>query len=424
MYVDRAEVYIEAGKGGNGSKSFRREIYEPYGGPDGGDGGRGGHIIAKVDTGLNTLMDFKLRRKYKAENGDDGAKKNKTGRNGKDIVLYFPQGTVIFEKNTGHLLADLSDENSSVIIAEGGRGGKGNTHYKSSIRQAPDFAQPGKKGDALYIVMELKSIADVGLLGFPNAGKSSLLSVVTKSKPKVADYPFTTLKPNLGVVESILGKSFVMADIPGIIEGASEGVGLGLEFLRHVERTRLLLHLVDISENNIYETSPLERYKIMRRELKNYSERLSEKKEIVFLNKIDSEYSEEELNEIKEFLESNGIEYFLTSIYKRDVLENALKKITSMLDDIPKENLFDDVEVYKREEEDQNINCYIEDGEYVIEGGPVERLFEATDFVSYQSQKRFEVTLKKIGVYDILKKEGIKNGDVVRIKGYAFEYRE
>lgn len=426
MYVDRAEVYIEAGKGGNGSASFRREKFVPNGGPDGGDGGRGGHIIAKVDSGMNTLMDFRYRRKFKAENGENGSKANRYGKDGKNLILYLPQGTIIFEKKSNKVVADLSEIDSEFIIARGGRGGNGNTHYKSSIRQAPDFAQPGKEGESIDIILELKSIADVGLVGFPNAGKSSLLAFVTKAKPKIADYPFTTLKPNLGVVEEITGKSFVIADIPGLIEGASKGVGLGFDFLRHIERTRIIIHMVDISINEEYDRA-LDRYKLIRKELDSFSELLSNKKEIVLLNKIDlldNKKLNENSKEIIRYFESNKIDYYLTSAISGIALEDCMKKITTLLDKISKESIIYDKEFYIREEECQNINIDFIDEEYVVSGGPIERLFKTTNFMSYQSQKRFEFTLNKMGVYDKLREKGISEGEIVRIEGYAFEYKE
>lgn len=424
MFIDKAEVKIKAGRGGDGSASFRREKFEPKGGPDGGDGGRGGHVIAKVDPGMHTLMDFKYKRKFVAENGLNGTGKKCHGRSGKDVVLSFPQGTVIFEKESGRIMADLSELDSQVVLAQGGRGGKGNVHFKSSTNQAPDYAQKGTEGEEFEIVLELKSIADVGLLGFPNVGKSSLLARITKARPKVDNYPFTTLTPNLGVVEEILGKSFIMADIPGLIEGASLGVGLGHDFLRHVERTRLLVHLVDVSKHYDEDRSPLKDYQIIRKELEDFSPELASRQEVVLLNKVDILDAKNDLEEIKNYLRGRGVKYFLTSTVTGEGVSEAMKYVTTLLDSIEDIDLYKDAEVYVKEEESREIHYFIEDGEYCVEGKPIEGLMRATDFLSYQSEKRFEVNLKKMGVYDKLREMGIKEGDIVRIMGYAFEYKE
>ncbi|HZK09896.1 MAG TPA: GTPase ObgE [Clostridia bacterium] len=424
MYIDKAEIKIIAGKGGNGSASFRREKFEPKGGPDGGDGGRGGNIIARVDLGMHTLMDFRYKRKFVAEDGKNGQKKKCHGRSGKDIYLSFPQGTVIFEKTTGKLLADLSEAEAEVYLARGGRGGKGNVHFKSSTNQAPDYAQRGLEGEEFDLVLELKSIADVGLVGFPNVGKSSLLSTITKARPKIDSYPFTTLTPNLGVVEVITGKSFIMADIPGIIEGASDGIGLGHDFLRHIERTRLLVHLVDIGISHEEGRSPLEDYQIIRRELESFSEELSKREEVVLLNKLDVMEDESATVELESYLTQRGIKSFRTSTITGQNLAEAMKYITTLLEKIEPIELYSEIEPYEKEEVDREIYFSIVDGEYCVEGQPIEGLMHATDFLSYQSEKRFQVNLKNMGIYDKLKQMGIKEGDTVRIMGYAFEYKE
>lgn len=424
MYIDKAEIKIKAGRGGHGSASFRREKYEPKGGPDGGDGGRGGHVIAKVDPGMHTLMDFRYKRNFDAENGLYGTGKKCHGRAGEDIILSFPQGTVIFEKHSGKIMADLSEPDAEVILARGGRGGKGNVHFKSSTNQAPDYAQKGLDGEEFELILELKSIADVGLLGFPNVGKSSLLARITKAKPKVDNYPFTTLTPNLGVVEVILGKSFVMADIPGLIEGASDGVGLGHDFLRHVERTKLLVHLLDLSDQYDDERSPLKDYKIIRKELEEFSPELATRTEVVLLNKVDILQDQSRLQEIEDYLKEKEVKYFITSTVTGQGIEDAMKHVTTLLDSIEDIDLYEDIEEYEKEEVDREIYYFIEDGEYCVEGQPIEGLMKATDFLSYQSSKRFEVNLKKMGVYDRLREMGIEEGDVVRIMGFAFEYKE
>ncbi|HHX02948.1 MAG TPA: GTPase ObgE [Tissierellia bacterium] len=423
MFIDRAEIHVKAGKGGDGSAAFRREIHEPMGGPSGGDGGRGGSIVATVDQGMNTLMDFRYKRKYVAANGENGGKSNRYGKSGADLILRFPQGTVIFEKTTGKLIADLSDPEDRVVLAAGGRGGKGNVHFKSSVRQAPDFAQPGAPGEELSLVLELKSIADVGLVGFPNAGKSSLLARLTKATPKIADYPFTTLTPNLGVFEVVFGKSYVMADIPGLIEGAAEGVGLGHDFLRHVERTRLILHLVDVGTEH-EEKTPLERYEIIRRELEGFSQMLADKPEVVLLNKVDLLYEREGLEELENVLTEKNIPYFLTSTYTGEGLDEAMKAVTTLLEQVESPDLFEDVELYIPETPDQEIYITFEDGEYVVEGAPIERLFHYTNFLSYHSRIRFQRSLRRMGIYERLREMGIQDGDTVRVHGYAFEYVE
>ncbi len=422
MFIDRASIKVEAGKGGDGAVSFRREIYEPNGGPDGGDGGKGGDIILKVDTGLRTLMDFRYKKKYVARNGENGAKKNQYGKAADDLIISVPQGTVIFEANTLKVMADLSKPDSQIVIAKGGKGGKGNTHFKSSIRQAPDFAKKGEKGESFDIVLELKSIADVGLIGMPNVGKSSLLAKITKAKPKVANYHFTTLFPNLGVVEEIRGKSFVLADIPGLIEGASEGVGLGHDFLRHVERTKILVHVLDIS--GFSADTPLNEYKTIRNELENYSNKLSKKEEVVLLNKIDIANDEEILNEVQEYLDKNNIKYFITSTVTGKNVSEAMKYVQNLVDNIEEENIYEFNDYYEKEEEKDEIVYYIEDGEYCVEGEKIERIFENVNFFSDNSLRHFQLLLNKIGVIDKLKEMGLKDRDTVRIMGYAFEYKE
>lgn len=424
MFIDKAEILVRGGRGGNGSAAFRREKFEPKGGPDGGDGGRGGHVIARVDTGMHTLMDFRYKRKFIASNGENGQKKKCHGKGGKDIYLRFPQGTVIFEKETGKLLADLSEPDAQVILAQGGRGGKGNVHFKSSINQAPDYAQPGQEGEEFSLILELKSIADVGLIGFPNVGKSSLLARITKANPKIDNYPFTTLTPNLGVVEVISGKSFIMADIPGLIEGASEGIGLGHDFLRHVERTRLLVHLVDVGGYVEEGRSPLSDYQVIEKELAEFSPELAKRQEVVLLNKVDLSPDESALIELEEYLKEKEKIHFRTSTVTGEGIEEAMKLVTTLLDEIQPIELYEDVESYEREGRDTTIHYYMEDGEYCVEGEPISGLLRATDFMSYQSEKRFEVNLKKMGVYDKLREMGIQEGDIVRIEGYAFEYKE
>lgn len=422
MFIDHAQVHIKAGNGGNGSVSFRREKFEPEGGPNGGDGGRGGSIFAEVDTGMHTLMDFRYQRKFRAENGADGQKKNCSGKSGQDLILRLPQGTVIYEKSTGKILADLSEPGERKLLARGGRGGYGNTRFKSSVRQAPDFAQPGSLGQEFEIILELKSIADVGLVGFPNVGKSSLLARITKAKPKVADYHFTTLYPNLGVVEEIPGKSFILADIPGIIEGAAEGIGLGLDFLRHVERTRLILHVIDVSGSE--DRDPIEDFEVIEGEIKKFSDRLAERDQVVFLNKVDLIYDREDIEPVVNYFKERDIPAFVTSTVTGEGISDGMRFITNRLDEIEPIAMFEDVDYYEPPEPDQTIHYSMEEGEYVVEGTPIDRLLRSTNFMSYSSRIRFQSALNKMGVYDELRRMGIQDGDTVRVDTHAFEYRE
>ena len=307
MFIDKARIFVKSGNGGNGAVSFRREKYVPAGGPDGGDGGNGASVIFEVDLGLRTLMDFKYQRKYVAEHGEDGSKKRKAGRNGEDLILKVPPGTIIRDEATGLVIADLKEEGDRAVVAKGGRGGKGNQHFANAVRQAPAFARSGSDGVEKWVVLELKMIADVGLLGFPNVGKSTFLSVVTKAKPKIANYHFTTLTPNLGVVQTKFGESFVLADIPGLIEGAAEGVGLGHDFLRHVERTKVLIHIVDIS--GLEGRDALDDFDKINGELKLYNEKLATRPQVVVANKMDILEDESIFDEFKNELEGREITY-------------------------------------------------------------------------------------------------------------------
>ncbi|HHT19988.1 MAG TPA: GTPase ObgE [Tissierellia bacterium] len=422
MFIDHAKVQITAGNGGSGAVSFRREAFVPEGGPDGGNGGRGGSIYAEVDTGMHTLMDFHYKRKYKAEDGANGQRKNMHGKSGQDLTLYLPQGTVIYEKETGKLLADLSEAKDRKLLAKGGKGGRGNATFKTSVRRAPDFATPGEFGQSFEVILELKSIADVGLVGFPNVGKSSLLARITKAKPKVADYHFTTLYPNLGVVEEIAGKSFIMADIPGIIEGAADGVGLGLDFLRHVERTRLILHVLDVSGSE--GRDPIEDYEIIEGEIERFSDRLAEREQVVLLNKADLVYDRSDIQPVIDYFEAKKIPAFVTSTVTGEGISPAMAFITTKLDQIEPIEMFDEVDYYEPEAPDDNIYYTIEDDEYVVEGRPIDRLLRSTNFESYSSRIRFQNRLNKMGVYDELRQLGIQDGDTVRVAGYAFEYTE
>ena len=351
MFVDYVKIIIKSGDGGNGAKTFRREKYVAAGGPDGGDGGNGGSIYFEVDKDASTLIDFRYNKKYKAENGQNGSGNRCFGKSGKDLIIKVPKGTVIKAFETGKVICDLSEDGQKELILRGGRGGKGNVHFATSTRQVPDFAIDGEKGKEIEIVLELKSIADVGLVGFPNAGKSTLLSRVTAATPKIADYPFTTLDPNLGVVKTTHGDSFVIADIPGIIEGASEGVGLGLKFLRHIERTRVLLHMVDCSGLN--GRSAIDDFNKINVELEKYSDKLINKKQIVVANKMDVLQDETECNELEKLVKEKGLEFFKISAVTGNGLEELMNHVSDVVKTLPKEDIFDNEDriIYTLEEE-------------------------------------------------------------------------
>ena len=331
MFIDKARIFVKAGNGGNGAVSFRREKYVPAGGPDGGDGGRGASVIFEVDNDLRTLMDFKYQRKYVATPGGDGSKKRQAGKNGEDLVLKVPAGTIIRDEASGKIIADLKHEGDRAVVARGGRGGKGNQHFANAVRQAPNFAKSGTDGEERWVILELKMIADVGLLGFPNVGKSTFLSVVTAAKPKIANYHFTTLTPNLGVVQTKFGDSFVLADIPGLIEGAAEGIGLGHDFLRHVERTKVLIHIVDIS--GLEGRNALEDFDAINGELKLYNEKLSTRPQVVVANKIDILEDESVYEEFKTTLEERGYKVFKMSAATREGIDDVIAYVSQILKD-------------------------------------------------------------------------------------------
>ncbi len=422
MFVDRAEIKIKSGNGGNGIVSFRREKYVPAGGPDGGNGGKGGDVVFVVDTGMRTLMDFNYQKLFKAQNGTDGSSRKSSGKNGDDCIIKVPIGTIVIDADSGNVIADLSKADSKFVAARGGKGGKGNTEYKSSVRRSPNFAQAGFKGRERTLVLELKSIADVGLLGFPNVGKSTILSSMSKAKPKVANYHFTTLKPNLGLVEVIKGKTFIMADIPGLIEGASEGVGLGHDFLRHVERTRLLVHVVDVSASE--GRNPVDDFDIIMNELKEYNLDVFLKPMVVIANKIDIAFDEEIISEFRAFIEEKGLKLFEVSAVSGKNLTEAMKYVTTMLDEIPVEDFVEIVEV---EDDYYDTNPYeidisIEGDEFVLSGEGIERLMYSTNFEDYDSLRNFESVLKRRGVFEKLKEMGIEQGQTVRIFDSEFEF--
>ena len=421
MFVDKAEIFVKAGKGGDGRVSFRKEKYVPAGGPDGGDGGRGGSVVAIVDEGMRTLMDFRYQKKYIAENGENGMKKKMFGKDAKDLIFKVPPGTVIRDAETGRVLADLLKAGDSAVIARAGRGGRGNVHFKTATRQAPTFAEQGTYGEERSVILELKMLADVGLVGYPNVGKSTFLSATTMAKPKIANYHFTTLTPNLGVVEVIKGKSFVLADIPGLIEGASEGVGLGHEFLRHVERTRLIIHVVDVSgtEGRV----PVEDFDKINLELERYSKLLTERIQVIAANKIDLLYEREGLDEFIKEMASRGYKVFPISAATGEGIDPLMHYVTEQLDTIEPPVIHEMVETLEDDAElDQTIRYRRHNELYVVEGLPMERLVYSTDFTDVESLRRFQEILRKSGVIDELRKMGVQDGDTVRIQTVEFEF--
>ena len=422
MFIDIAKISVKAGKGGNGSVAFRREKYIPMGGPDGGDGGDGGSIILEADEGLRTLMDFRYKRHYQAENGEDGRGKKQYGSDGKDLVLRVPTGTLVKDEETNIILADLKTHGQQFVVARGGRGGKGNTKFKNSIRRTPRFAEPGTKGDDREIILELKLLADVGLVGFPNVGKSTILAMITSAKPKIANYHFTTLKPNLGVVSIGEGHSYVLADIPGLIEGASEGAGLGLEFLRHVERTRLLLHVIDASGQE--DRDPIEDFYKINEELKQYSDKLTDKSQIIVLNKIDLPEAQENLERIKKEF-SDKYEIIEVSAATGDGLDLLKKRAYERLTQIEEEiDFVDELEVesfYDRKERDTIVVTKEEDY-YLAEGDFLERLVGSTNFDDFESFSNFQKVLIDKGVIERLRALGATEGDLISVCGVEFDF--
>ena len=423
MFIDKARIFVKSGNGGNGAVSFRREKYVPAGGPDGGDGGNGASVIFEVDLGLRTLMDFKYQRKYVAEHGEDGSKKRKAGRNGEDLILKVPPGTIIRDEATGLVIADLKEEGDRAVVAKGGRGGKGNQHFANAVRQAPAFARSGSDGVEKWVVLELKMIADVGLLGFPNVGKSTFLSVVTKAKPKIANYHFTTLTPNLGVVQTKFGDSFVLADIPGLIEGAAEGIGLGHDFLRHVERTKVLIHIVDIS--GLEGRDALEDFDKINDELKLYNEKLSTRPQVVVANKMDILEDESVFEDFKAELENRGYKVFKMSAATRQGVDDVIAYVSELLQNAEEIELVSEEEMFRPELDevkDEGLQVEIEDGVYVVSGKSLRRIMYSVNFEDMESIQYFQKAMESQGVFDKLREMGIEDGDTVRIYEIEFEF--
>lgn len=424
MFTDKAKIMIKAGNGGNGAIAFHREKYVAAGGPDGGDGGNGGNVVFAVDLGLSTLMDFRYKRKYVAQNGGDGMGKRCNGKKGEDIVINVPQGTIVRDFKTNKILADLSDPQKRVILAKGGSGGWGNSHFATSTRQTPNFAKNGKPGMEREVVLELKLLADVGLVGFPNVGKSTILSRTTKADPKIANYHFTTLEPNLGVVELEGGMSFVLADIPGIIEGASEGVGLGHDFLRHIERTRLLIHVVDVS--GIEGRNPIEDFDTINEELLKYNMELEARPQIVAANKTDILQDEQIFEEFKEEILKRGYKLFEISAATGKGITELMKYTFSELSKLPPIQVFEpemDIEEDMFIDTDEpGFEVNLEDGVYVVSGSWIEAVGGSVNFSDEESLQYFQRALRNRGVIDELVKAGIQEGDTVRIGDLEFDF--
>lgn len=425
MFVDRARITIRSGKGGNGCVSFRREPFVPEGGPDGGDGGNGGDVIFMADDNLRTLMDFKFKKKYEAENGQDGMKKKRYGKYGEDLVIKVPPGTIVIDEETGLVMKDLVQSGDHFVAARGGKGGKGNVHFKNSIRQAPNFAEAGGFAKERNILLEMKLIADVGLVGFPNVGKSTFLSVSTKANPKIANYHFTTISPNLGVVE-IFDTSFVMADIAGIIEGAHEGAGLGHEFLKHIERTKLLIHVVDISGSE--GRNPIEDFEKINRELELYNSRLTKKPQIVVANKMDIIDEEDPLYlDFKKYVEDKGYKVFPVSAPINLGVENVLAEAAEQLQKLePETETYEFFDLEKDDEDPtyRDITASKDGKVFVLKGKQLEKIFNSTNFNDMGSLRYLYKHIENKGALETLKGMGLKEGDLIRIVDYEFEYLE
>ncbi len=423
MFTDYTKIIIKSGDGGNGAISFRREKYVAAGGPDGGDGGKGGDVYFVVDKDKNTLIDFRYNKKYKATNGENGSGAKCSGKSGEDIYIGVPIGTVLKDNETGKVIVDLSEPGQKELVLKGGRGGRGNQHFATSTRQVPRFAEDGEPGQEKEVILELKLLADVGLLGFPNVGKSTFLSTVTSARPKIANYQFTTLEPNLGVVKSKDGTSFVIADIPGIIEGASQGVGLGLQFLRHIERTRLLLHLIDVSGSE--GRNPVDDFNVINEELNNYSEKLANRKQIIVATKCDVS-NQELLEQLENLAKEKNMEFFKISSVTGAGIENLLDYVSKLLKTLPKEELVEKDEriIYTLEEDKDSFTVTREKNKFIIKGEAVERIIRRVNIEDNESLYYLHKKLRELGVDEELKKQGINEGDIVRIANYELEWYE
>ncbi|WP_028402934.1 GTPase ObgE [Ectobacillus panaciterrae] len=425
MFVDQVKIYVKGGDGGNGMVAFRREKYVPNGGPAGGDGGKGADVIFVVEEGLRTLMDFRYQRHFKAPRGEHGMSKSQHGKNAEDMIVKVPPGTVVTDADTGQVLADLVTHGQKAVVARGGRGGRGNTRFASPSNPAPELAENGEPGQERNIMLELKVLADVGLVGFPSVGKSTLLSVVSAARPKIGAYHFTTIVPNLGVVETEDGRGFVMADLPGLIEGAHEGVGLGHQFLRHIERTRVIVHVIDMS--GMEGRDPYEDYVTINSELKEYNLRLTERPQIIVANKMDMPEAEENLKLFKEKVEED-VQIFPISAVTRQGVRDLLFAVANLLENTPEfplEQVEDEPArvMYKFEKDVKNFTITREsDGSFVVAGADIEKVFKMTDFSREESVRRFARQMRGLGIDEALRERGAKDGDIVKILEYEFEF--
>ncbi|UPM55273.1 GTPase ObgE [Gottfriedia acidiceleris] len=426
MFIDQVKIYVKGGDGGNGMVAFRREKYVPKGGPAGGDGGRGANVVFIVDEGLRTLMDFRYKRHFKADRGQHGMSKNQHGKNAEDMIVKVPPGTIVTDADSGELIADLTMDGQTAIIARGGRGGRGNSRFASPANPAPEIAENGEPGKERNIKLELKVLADVGLVGFPSVGKSTLLSVVSSARPKIAEYHFTTIVPNLGVVETEDNRSFVMADLPGLIEGAHQGVGLGHQFLRHIERTRVIVHVIDMS--GLEGRDPYDDYLTINQELKEYNLRLTERPQVVVANKMDIPESEENLIKFKEQV-GDEVQIFPISAVTRQGLRDLLFTVADLVETTPEFPLHDEEEdkplrvLYKYQKEEPTFEITREsDGTFVVKGEELEKLFKMTNFEREESIRRFARQMRGMGIDEALRQRGAKNGDIVKISEYEFEF--
>jgi GTP-binding protein len=427
MFVDKVKIFVKAGDGGNGMVAFRREKYVPDGGPAGGDGGQGANIIFEVDEGLRTLMDFRYKKHFKAPAGENGRTKRQHGEGAEDMIVRVPPGTTVVDEDTGEVIADLVRQGQQGLIAKAGRGGRGNCRFATPKNPAPHLAENGEPGQERHIVLELKVLADVGLVGFPSVGKSTLLSVVSAAKPKIAEYHFTTLTPNLGVVDVGDMRSFVMADLPGLIEGAHEGVGLGHQFLRHIERTRVIVHVVDMSGSE--GRDPYEDFLQINNELKLYNYRLEERPQIVVANKMDIPDSQDNLEQFKKKVEERQLKVYPISAVTKKGTQELIYAIADLLDTIPETTFEQDVEekieehvTYRFKEEEQGFSVYKDNEVFVVEGERIEKLLKMTKFDYEESAIKFGRTLRKMGIDDALREKGAEDGDIVRILDFEFEF--
>lgn len=430
MFVDQVKIYVKGGDGGNGMVAFRREKYVPNGGPAGGDGGRGANVVFEVEEGLRTLMDFRYKRHFKAPRGEHGMSKNQHGRGAQDMIVKVPPGTVVTDAATQEVIADLTEHGQRAVIAKGGRGGRGNSRFATPANPAPELSENGEPGQERDVVLELKLLADVGLVGFPSVGKSTLLSVVSAARPKIAEYHFTTIVPNLGMVETEDGRSFVMADLPGLIEGAHSGVGLGHQFLRHIERTRVIVHVIDMA--GVEGRDPYEDYLIINKELEEYNLRLTERPQIIVANKMDMPEAAENLAAFKEKL-TDDHPVFPISAFTREGLRDLLFAIADTIEKTPEFPLLEEVEenpginrvVYRHEEDTDKFTITRDpDGTFIISGETIEKLFKMTNFASEESTRKFARQMRGMGIDDALRERGAKDGDTVRILKYEFEFVE